>query len=315
MKAIGILIAVFLVLVLLLSCAFVVPEGQQVVVTQFGKVVRTETEAGLYWKKPFIQNVIPFEKRLLPWEGDPEDMPTRDKRRIYIEAWARWRIVDPKTFLTAVGTIGEGQQRLDDIVDSAVRSVIAKNNLIDAVRSTNTELWYESDELKEDDESQLEQIEAGRKDMEVEITRIAGQGLPQTYGMELKDVHIKRINYIQNVRQKVYERMRSERNRIASLYESEADEERSKILGQTQKELDEIEGEMTQRTREIMGEADAEVIDITARSFGRDPEFYAFLRQLEAYRKTLGKGTRLVLSTESEFLSQMHATEKADQDP
>lgn len=312
MKAIGILIVVLLVLVIILSCAFVVPEGQQVVVTQFGKVVRTETEAGLYWKKPFIQTVISFEKRLLPWEGDREDIPTGDKRRIYIEGWARWRIVDPKTFLTAVGSISEGQQRLDDIVNPAIKSVIAKNNLINAVRSTNTELWYESDELKDDDEGQLEQIEIGRKKMEAQITHIASQGLPETYGMELIDVHIKRINYIKNVRQKVYERMRSERNRIASLYESEADEERSKILGQTQKELDEIEGELKQRTREIMSEADAEVIDITARSFGKDPEFYAFLRQLEAYEKTLGRGTRLVLSTDSEFLKQMHATEKTD---
>ncbi|MFQ5429698.1 MAG: protease modulator HflC [Phycisphaerae bacterium] len=303
-------ILVLVVLVVLRGSVFVVPEGKQVVVTQFGRPVREVREAGLQWKMPFVQDMISFEKRLLPWEGDPQHMPTKDKRRIYIEAWARWRIVDPMKFYTVVGTYTEGQHRLDELVDSAVRAVVAKNDLLDAVRSTNNPLVYESQELGRDWAEREAKIVTGRQKMEEEITRIAAQDLKETnYGMELVTVQIKRINYIESVRQKVYERMRSERTRIARLYESQAEEEGNKIAGQTQKELDDIDGEMEKRTKEIRGKADAEVIRITAEAFGQAPEFYTFLRRLEAYRKTLGRQTRLILSTDSAFLKQLHELE------
>jgi len=151
-----------------------------------------------------------------------------------------------------------------------------------------------------------ERVVTGRRQIEKEIKELASQGLRETYGMELVDVHIKRINYVETVRVKVYERMKSERMRIASLYESEAEEQMNRILGQTRKELDEIEGDMEKRSAEIRGEANARVIEITAKAFGKSPEFYQFLRQLEAYKKTLGKGTRLLLSTENQFLQLLH---------
>jgi len=307
MKGIGTLVFVLVVLILAGSSTYIVQEGQQAVVTQFGRPVRAVTEAGFQWKIPFVQKVIPFEKRLLPWEGEPQNMPTRDKRRIYIEVWARWRIVDPMQFYTVVGSYAEGQHRLDELVDSAVRAVVARNNLIDAVRSTNNPLEYESEELGRDVAEHQTKITTGRQLMEQQITAIAVGDLKDTnYGMELTEVQIKRINYIQSVRQKVYERMRSERMRIARLYNSQAKEKENQIFGQTQKELDQIDGEKQKRTAEIIGEADAKVIEITANAFGQAPEFYTFLRQLEAYGKTLGKGTRLVLSTDSAFLKQMH---------
>lgn len=295
--------------ILAFSAIYVIPEGQQAVITEFGKPVKAITEAGPYWRIPFVHEINRMEKRLLPWDGAPEDMPTKDKRRIFIDVWARWRIVDPLQFYKAVGTISNAQHRLDEVVDSAVRGVIAKNNLIDAVRTTDDPLEYESEELERDWSERRERVSTGRREIEREIKKIASEGLGDTYGMELADVHIKRINYIESVREKVYERMRSERMRIASLYESEAEEEKNKILGQTRKELDAIEGDMEQRSTEIRGYADAKVIEISARAFGKAPDFYQFLRTLEAYEKTLTQGTRLVLTTDTEFLRLLHGTE------
>ncbi len=296
--------------ILTFTSIYVVQEGQQAVITEFGKPVKAVTEAGHYWRIPFVQEINRMEKRLLPWDGAPQNMPTKDKRRIYIDVWARWRIVDPLQFYKAVGTVSNAQHRLDEVVDSAVRGVIAKNNLIDAVRTTDNPLEYESQELARDWSARRERVTTGRQQIEKEIQRIASHDLGDTYGIELAAVHIKRINYIQSVREKVYERMRSERMRIASLYESEAQEEKNKILGQTRKELDAIEGEMEQRSTEIRGQADAKVIEITARAFGKSPDFYQFLRTLEAYKKTLTRGTRLVLTTDNEFLQLLHRADE-----
>lgn len=305
---IGLSIFILLLIVVLWvggSSIYVIPEGQQAVITEFGKPVKAVTEPGPYFKIPFIQKVNRLEKRLLPWDGDPQNMPTKDKRRIFIDVWARWRIIDPLKFYTAVGTPENGQHRLDELVDSAVREVIAKNNLIDAVRTTDSPLQYESEELEKDWASRRERVTSGRRKIEMEIKRIASAGLGETYGMELAEVFVKRINYIQSVREKVYERMRSERMRVASLFESEAEEQKNRILGQTRKELDTIVGDREKRSSEIRGEADAVVIAITAKAFGQSMEFYGFLRQLEAYKKSFSQGTRLILSTESPFLRRL----------
>lgn len=311
---IGVIIVVLVLLILASSALYVVPEGRQVVVLQFGRPVRADVDAGLYYKTPFIQDIHQFEKRLLPWDGDPQNMVTQDKRNIFIDVWARWRITDPMRFYKAVGTVQNGQQRLDELVDSAVRAVIAKNRLIDAVRTTDDPLEYESEELRKDWASRRERVTTGRQKIEDEIKEIASEGLGETYGMELADVHIKRINYIQSVREKVYERMRSERTRIARLYQSEAEEEENRIIGQTKKELDQIQGEMEQRSAEIRGTADAAVIAITAGAYGQAPEFYEFLRRLEAYEKTLGRGTKFVFSTDNEFLKDLHGYTKPDEE-
>lgn len=302
------ILVVVVVLILVNSALYVIPEGQQAVLLQFGRPVRADTEAGLYFKTPFIQEVQRLEKRLLPWDGDPENMVTNDKRNIDIDVWARWRIVDPMKFYKTVGTQQNGQHRLDELVDSAVRDVIAMNNLIDAVRSTDDPLNYVSKELMEDWAARRERVVTGRRQIEEEIKQVASRDLTETYGMELVAVHIKRINYIKSVREKVYERMRSERMRIARLYDSEAQEQGNRILGQTKKELDEIEGEMEQKSAEIKGVADAAVIKIAADAYGQSPEFYKFLRGLEAYRNTLGRGTRLILSTDNAFLKQLLGT-------
>ncbi len=309
-----IIVLVIAALTVLKGGLYVIPEGQQAIITEFGKPVRAVTEAGPHWKTPFVQDVNRMEKRLLPWDGDPQNMPTKDKRRIYIDVWARWKIVDPLKFIKAVGSQANGQRRLDELVDSAVRGVIAKNNLIDAVRTTDDALIYESKELEKDWSERRERVVTGRKKIEKEIMELASEGLEDTYGMGLVAIHIKRINYIESVREKVYERMRSERMRIASLYESEAQEQKNRILGQTRKELDEIEGDMEERSAIIRGEGDAAVIEITAKAFGKSPEFYQFLRQIEAYKKTMDANTRLIISTENEFFKQLHGPKKSKKD-
>lgn len=276
------------------SCLYTVPEGKQVIITQFGNPERSVSEAGLHFKLPFVQEAHFLEKRALPWDGSPESMQTRDKKRIDIDVWARWQIVDPMPFFVKVRTEQRGQQILDNLVDSAVRDIVARHNLIDVVRRSNEPLVYETEELER---TQADPVKGrGRDDVEEEI--LGAVDLAE-YGIALTKVRIKRVNYVKSVRTSVYDRMISERLRIAKLYESEAQEEKNRILGQTQKELDQIEGEMEQKTAEIRGEADAQVIRLTAEAYGQSPEFYEFMRQLELFKASIDADTRLVLSTES----------------
>lgn len=296
--AVFVLLAIFAVV--LNASTFVVEEGKQVIVTQFGKPVNDVQTAGLHFKTPFIQEAYYLEKRLLPWDGSPESMQTKDKKRIDIDVWARWRITDPMTFFVKVRSETRGQKILDDLVDSAVRDVVARHNLIDVVRKSNAELIYETEELERTEADLV--AGRGRDDVEDEI--LVGVDLKE-YGMELVKVRIKRVNYVASVRATVYERMISERLKIARLYDSEALEEKNRILGQTQKELDQIEGEMEQKSAEIRGEANAQVIEMTARAYGQSPEFYEFLRRLEVLKKTMNRDTRLVLSTEGDLFQML----------
>lgn len=294
-------VVVFLVGLAFYFMTYIVDEGQQAVITQFGKPVSFVTEPGLNFRIPFVQSVQKLEKRLLPWDGAPENMQTRDKKRIYVDCWARWRIVDLETFFTNVRDETTGQKILDDIVDSSVRDVIARNNLIDLVRtSKDRELVYETEELSRTATSR-DVVTTGRVAIEAQILEDASDSLQSRYGMELVAVHIKRVKYNDRVRDTVYERMRSERQRVAQLFESEAEEEGNKIQGLTRKDLDKIEGEMKQNSAQIRGEADAEVIKLTAEAYGKNPEFFEFLQQLEMYKKALKKDTNLILSTNSDM--------------
>jgi membrane protease subunit HflC len=309
MKSIGsiaVLVVAVIVIIVLGASLYTVQEGQQVVITQFGRLVgEPKKDAGLKMKVPFVQVVHRLEKRLLPWDGEPENMQTRDKKRIYIDVWARWRISGPKKFFQAVRTERQGLKFLDDLVDSAVRDVVARYNLIEVVRSTNQELFYESEELGGDAVAAREGVTIGRAKMEAEILKVASAELEERYGMGLDQVRIKRVNYIESVGTTVYERMRSERLRIAQLFESQGVEEKRRIDGRTQKELEQILGEMLQKSAELRGAGDAEVITIAAEAFSQGPEFYEFLRRMEAYERTLGRRTRLILSTENEFFRHL----------
>ncbi|MGZ0173771.1 MAG: protease modulator HflC [Planctomycetales bacterium] len=298
--AIGFVVVLVMAVIVLIAGTFVVEEGKQVIVTEFGKPVNVVQTAGLHFKTPFIQEANYLEKRLLPWDGSPESFQTKDKKRIDIDVWARWRISDPMTFFVKVRNEDRGQKMLDDLVDSTVRDVVARHNLIDVVRKSNAELKYETEELERTKADEV--AGSGRDDVEMEI--LEGVDLKE-YGMELVKVRIKRVNYVASVRATVYERMISERLKVARLYESEALEEKNGILGETQKQLDQIEGEMEQRSAEIRGEADAKVIQMTAEAYGQSPEFYEFLRRLEVLKATFNQDTRLILSTDSDLFQML----------
>ena len=302
----ALVILIPLAIILYLS-TFIVPEGKQVVITQFDKPVSFITEPGLKFRIPLLQNVNTLEKRILPWDGAPENMQTRDTKRIFVDCWARWRIVDLKKFYTDVRTEAKGQKFLDDVVDSAVRDVVAKPNLIDLVRTTATPLQYESDELERRATSG-DEVTSGREKIEKEILKVASQNLQKEFGIELVTVHLKRVKYSEKVRGEVYARMRSERELVAALFKSEAQEERNRIKGMTSKELDIIEGETKQKSAQIRGGADAEVIRMTAEAYGKDPEFFEFLQRLQMYKKALKSDTNLVLSTDSEMFGLFKST-------
>lgn len=280
---------------------FVVNEGEQALVTEFGKPVGGVLSPGLHVRIPFIQTVHRFETRILKWDGDPNQIPTKDKRYIFLDTTARWRIADPLLFFKTVASERGAQGRLDDIIDSVVRDAVSGHLLVELVRGSD----YQAPG-SEVEEIQLEGVViapeqlVGREQILANLLEKARASTPE-YGIELIDVQIKRINYVEQVRQRVYERMISERKKVAAQFRSEGEGEKADILGQMDKELKGITSEAYRKSVEIRGAADAEAAGIYAAAYGSDREFYAFLRTLESYRKSVGKNGKLVMSTESDF--------------
>ncbi|MBU4261239.1 MAG: protease modulator HflC [Proteobacteria bacterium] len=283
---------------------FIVPEGSQAVVTQFGAPVgQPVTEAGLHFKTPFIQSVRYFDKRILIWDGDPNQIPTKDKTFVYIDATARWRISDALRFLQAVDNVPRAMTLLDDIVDSSIRDLVNKNNLVEIIRSSDWEPGQFDAGVAE--EAKAEPIKLGRDKISQMIFEAASK-LTVDYGIELVDVMLKRVNYIDTVREKVYERMISERKRIAAEKRSLGEGQKAEILGKVERELKLITSGATRTAEEIKGKADAEAAGIYAAAYNRDPEFYAFSKSLETYRNTFGPNTRMILSTDSAFYKYLN---------
>ncbi|NOZ63649.1 MAG: protease modulator HflC [Caldiserica bacterium] len=305
-------VILFLIFLLWVSNPFfVLNEGRQAIITQFGKPIgRPITEAGLHFKVPFVQKVRYFEKRTLEWDGYPTQIPTRDKKYLLVDSTARWKIVDALKFYQSVHDERGAQARLDDTIDSAVRDVITSQNLIEIVRNSNR-IVSELERLKAEDkfieESALGKVETGREEVTRKILEIARTLTPQ-YGIEVIDVRIKRVNYIEEVREKVYERMIAERKRAAEMYRSEGRGVKAEVEGKTQKELKRIISGAYRAAQEIKGEADAKATDIYAESFNKGPEFYTFLKTLETYRKTTDKNTIIILSTDSEIYKFLKGT-------
>ena len=282
---------------------YMLSEEQQAVVTQFGKPVgQPHTEAGLHFKTPFIQDVTYFDKRILIWDGDPNQIPTRDKTFVYLDTTARWRISDPLVFLQAVNNTTRAQTILDDIIDSTVRDMVNKNNLVEIIRSSD---WNQSQFGNDVAAKQKEEtIKLGRDKMDDLIFETASKLTPK-YGIELIDVMFKRVNYIESVRRKVYERMISERKRIAAEKRAMGEGQKAEILGKVERQLKEITSKASREAQEIRGKADAQAAQIYADAYNKDPDFYAFSKTLESYSKAVGKNTRLVISTDSEFYKYM----------
>jgi len=300
-----ILVVAVVAILFVFTAAYVVDETEQVVVTQFGKVVgKPKSEPGLYFKIPFIQNTNYFPKNLLQWDGDPGQIPTLDKTYIWVDTFARWRIVDPVTFFQTVNNTTSAQGRLDDIIDPAVRNLITENRLIETVRKTNRELDTYEIGLEDIKERPSYKIVTGREKITKQIMEQAQPKLAK-FGIELVDVKIKRINYVEQVRDSVYGRMIAERKQIAEKFRSEGMGEARKILGEKERDLKRITSEAYKIAEEIKGKADAESTKLYAQAFGVDPDFYSFIKTLEIYSEALDKDTSLVLSTDSEFFKYL----------
>ena len=301
---IPLIVILILVVPFTLGMFYTVHEGEQVVLTEFGRPVgQPIVTAGLKIKTPFIQQVHRFEKRVLEWDGSPNQIPTKDKKFIWLDTTARWRIKDALKFYQALGTEDFAQSRLDDIIDSAARDLVTAQLLIEVVRDSNRVLNLDI-EVLEDEEGQsgepLEEIQIGREQITRMILEKVQETVPQ-FGIELVDVRVKRINYVDEVRQKVFDRMISERQRISEKYKSEGEGEAADIMGQKQKELERIQSEAYKQAEQIKGDADAQAIQIYADAHGQDPEFFAFIQTLETYRQTTGASTKLILTTDSDL--------------
>jgi len=295
------IIAVVAVIIIASSSFYVVDIKSQCVITQFGRPVKIVQQPGLKIKTPFIQKAKFFEKRIIEWDGEPSDILTRDKENIGINTWARWKIVDPLKFYTSLGTEDRGQGVLDEVIGSAVKNIVSSYPLNEMLRNTNRKLEYTTVELEKAETDKNVHISNGRSSLVKEINKMADEGLSDRYGMELVDVRIKHINYIPAVIPKIFDRMRSERIRIANKYESEGRREEAEILGYMKKELEKIESEGYKIATETRGEADAEAVKIYADAYGKDPDFYSFAKTLETYEKTIDENTRLYLSTDSDY--------------
>lgn len=340
--AVGVLVVI--VLMVVGGAFYQVDETELVIITQFGEPVGDAiTTPGLKVKAPFIHRVRRFEKRILEWDGSPDEIPTLDKRFIKLDTTARWRIVDPLQFLKAVKTERSAQSRLDDLIDSAARDVVSSHLLIESVRNFTRELPLDEVEASErrmgedlpadvgpeaDTEpdadadpdagqqqaaapapvpaaSQVVNLEEaqerlGRDRLTHLMIERAQENLPN-FGIELIDVRIKSINYVQEVEQRVYERMISERQRIAARFRSIGDGESAKIRGEKEREIDRLRSDAYREAQEIIGKADAEAAGIYAESYGQEPEFYTFVQTLAAYEKTLKNNSSLLLTTDSDF--------------
>ena len=302
------LIPLAIIAFVLYSAAYTVDETEQVVITQFGRIVgEPKTDPGLKFKIPFIQKANYFNKNLLDWDGDPGQIPTLDKRFIWVDAFARWKIVDPVKFFQTVNNRLNAIAKLNDIIDPAVRNFITSNTLIEAVRKSNRELETAAEVSLEEGDREIREtysISVGREQITKGILKQAQPKLAQ-FGIELVDVKIKRINYIEDVQKSVYSRMIAERKQIAEKYRSEGKGEAQIILGEKERDLQKITSEAYKTAQEIKGKADAEATIIYADAYGRDPEFYSFVQTLEIYRDTLDKDNSLIISTDSEFLKYL----------
>ena len=293
-------------LIIVLSSAFYnIDERENVVITRFGKPVRSLIkEPGLHFKTPFVEDVNRFSDQLLEWDGNPEQIPTKDKKYILVDTTARWKIVDPLKFFRSVVNEGEAQSRLDNIIEAATRDYITDYSLIEVVRDTNREMISTEKEIQLTHVETIEKIKFGRNKITRGILSQASK-IVSEYGIDLVDIRIKRINYIKNVQRKVFDRMISERKRIAEKYRSEGKGKRSEIEGEKEKELKRITSEAYKNAQEVIGKADAEATNIYASAFNKDPDFYSFLQTLDTYKDTIDENSWLIMSTDSDYFKYL----------
>ena len=305
MKQTFIAIGVFVAVLWLSTSLYTINETEQVIITSFGKPVGlAKIEAGLHMKVPFIQTVNSFEKRWLEWSGEPSSIVTKDKKLLMLETYTRWRVKDPLLFFQTLKDERSAQSRLDDIVEGETRNVIANNDLIEIVRTTDRKFTVAEDNTNMGEAEATGPITNGRPKI-VQAVLDRARPIVATYGIELVDVQVKRVNYGGDVQQKVFDRMISERKRIAERSRSEGQGKAAEIRGQKERDLKGIQSDAYRKAQELMGKADGEATRIYAEAYNRDPELYQFLKTMETYRKTFATDTTLILSTEGEFFKYL----------
>jgi len=307
-KGLAGIIAGFLVLIVILDGIYVVDETKQVVITQFGDPVGDAiTEPGLKFKIPFVQKANFFEKRYLEWDGDRNQVPTKDKKFIFVDTYGRWQITDPLQFFKRLGNERGAQSRLDDILDGETRNAIAAHDLVELIRTSNRDPISDG-VIADIVNDSLETIEVGREKIQEDIQQLANQRASDL-GIAILDFKFKRINYVEEVRRTVYDRMISERNRIADKFRSEGQGEASRINGEKELELNRIQSEAFREAEEIRGKADAEAAAIYNAAYNRNSaarELYSFVKSMETYRQTMDEETSIIISTDSEFYKYLN---------
>jgi len=324
-KLITILVVIVVLLVVLVALGpfYIIEEGQQAVVTRFGKIVATDTEPGLKLKVPVIDDVVRYSNKILSWDGEAQRIPTAENQFIWVDATARWRINDPQKFYEAVTTLEQGWARLDDVIDSTIRTVITSNNLREAVRNSNiiNEISTQPEILQQQDEevdveelrkltyttTTYESVNRGREALSKEMFDIASQLTPD-YGIELIDIIIRQIRYSDDLTQSVYNRMIKERNQIAEAYRSYGEGKKAEWLGKLENERKTVLSEAYQESETIRGTADAEATSIYAEAYEQDPDFFSFWRSIESYRKTIPKFKK-TLSTDMDYFRYLYNEE------
>ena len=309
LKGIALLVVLGVVALILSQTLYIVNERNQVIITQFGEPKgEAITEPGLKAKIPFLQTANYFEKRYLEWDGDPNQVPTKDKVFIFVDTYARWVITDPLKYFERLGNERGAQSRLDDILDGETRNAVAAHDLVELIRTSNREPTQE-DELADIVSDSLQTITVGREAIQNQIVELANQRTADL-GIEVLDFRFKRINYAEEVRRTVYDRMISERNRIADKFRSEGQGESSRINGEKDRELLRIQSEAFREAETIRGRADAEAASIYNAAYDRTAsarELYSFIKSMEAYRNTIDSETSLIISTDSEFYKYLNS--------
>lgn len=299
-------------LIVLRDATFVIDQSEQAILVQFGEPIGEPiNEPGLHFKTPFVQEVRRFDKRLLAWDGDVSQIPTLGREFVIVDTTARWRISDPLQFMRSVRDESGARTRLDDIIDSVARDIVSGTNLEEIVRSRDWQVDSEDVEAEEGvvrGDVDLDKPKKGRERLEQEMLAAASRLMPEL-GIELVDVRIKRINYIDSVRRQVETRMIAERQSIAERFRSEGQGKSQEILGDMERQLRTIRSEAERQAAEIRGRADAEATRIYGEAYGADPEFYAFFRTLESYRN-LGDNSTLMLDSESDFFRYLQSTRR-----
>lgn len=287
----------------LYSSTYIVDETQQVIITQFGDPVGDAiTEPGMHFKMPFIQQANFFDRRFLEWDGDANQVPTRDKRFIWVDSYARWRISEPLRFFQRVRDELGAQSRLDDILDGETRNAVARHDLVEVVRSTNRQ--PDPSLQSEEETAVLATVERGRQEIILAVLETA-RARTSDLGIELIDFQIKRINYVEEVRRDVFLRMIAERNRVAERYRSEGEGEAARIRGERERDLSRIQSEAYRTAQELQGAADAEATRTYAEAYNRDASFYAFMKSLETLEETADSNSTLILSTDADLLEYL----------